>query len=43
MDTGFVMAVVNDKDQHHPDAVKLANQFRNFPTVITNAVLNETA
>ncbi len=43
MDTGFVMAVVNDKDQHHPDAVKLANQFRNFPTVITDAVLNETA
>jgi len=41
MDTGFVMAVVNDKDQYHPDAVKLANRFRNYPTVITDAVLLE--
>ncbi len=41
MDTGFVMAVVNDKDQQHPDAVKLANRFRNYPTVITDAVLLE--
>jgi uncharacterized protein len=41
MDTGFVMAVVNDKDQYHSDAVKLANRFRNYPMVITDAVLLE--
>lgn len=41
MDTGFVMAVVNDQDQYHPTAVKLANQFRNYPMVITDAVLLE--
>ncbi len=41
MDTGFVVALVNDNDQYHQKALKLANQFEGYPTVITDVVLLE--
>jgi predicted nucleic acid-binding protein len=41
MDTGFVVALVNENDQYHQKALKLANQFEGYPTVITDVVLLE--
>ncbi len=41
MDTGFVVALVNENDQYHQKALKLANQFEGYPTVITDVILLE--
>jgi predicted nucleic acid-binding protein len=41
MDTGFIIALVNDNDQYHQKALILADKFEGFPTVITDAVLLE--
>ena len=42
-DTLFVVALVNRRDQYHDMAVELADQFENFPLLITDAVLIEIA
>jgi len=41
MDTGFLIALVNENDQYHQKALRLADKFEGFPTVITDAVLLE--
>ncbi len=41
MDTGFVIALVNEHDQYHQKALKLASKFEGYPTVITDVVLLE--
>jgi predicted nucleic acid-binding protein len=41
MDTGFVVALVNENDQYHQKALKLANQFEGYPTAITDVILLE--
>lgn len=41
IDTAFVIAVVNRKDQYHQEAVKLAERYDGQPLVTTEAVLLE--
>jgi uncharacterized protein len=41
IDTSFVIAVVNRKDQYHGEAVKLAALYDGQPLVTTEAVLLE--
>jgi predicted nucleic acid-binding protein len=43
VDTLFVVALVNRRDQYHAKAVELADQFENHPLLITDAVLIEIA
>jgi hypothetical protein len=41
IDTSFVVALVNEKDQHHNRAVELADLFDGYPLITTDAVLLE--
>jgi predicted nucleic acid-binding protein len=41
VDTSFVVALVNEKDQHHARASELADRFDGQPLIITDAVLLE--
>ncbi len=41
IDTVFVLALVNDRDQYHEKALSLAKQFNNQPLLVTDAVLLE--
>lgn len=41
IDTQFVVALVNRRDQHHQEAVKLADDYAGHPVLITDAVLLE--
>ncbi len=41
IDTSFVVALVNEKDQHHNRAVELADLFDGYPLIISDAVLLE--
>jgi predicted nucleic acid-binding protein len=41
VDTSFVVALVNEKDQHHERASDLAELFDGYPLVTTDAVLLE--
>ena len=41
VDTSFVIAVVNRRDQHHAEAVGLADLYDGEPLVTTEAVLFE--
>lgn len=41
VDTGYILALVNENDQHHTEAVALAEQFDGQPIVITDTVLLE--
>ena len=41
IDTAFVVALVNHKDQYHDQAVELSKKYENDPTLITEAVLLE--
>jgi predicted nucleic acid-binding protein len=41
IDTSFVVALVNEKDQHHDRASELAGLFDAYPLITTNAVLLE--
>ncbi|MEA3642146.1 MAG: type II toxin-antitoxin system VapC family toxin [Lamprobacter sp.] len=41
VDTGYILALVNENDQHHAQAVALSEQFDGHPIVVTNAVLLE--
>jgi hypothetical protein len=39
IDTSFVVALVNEKDQHHNRAAELADLFDGYPLISTDAVL----
>lgn len=41
VDTSFVVALVNERDQHHERAAELADMFDGSPLVTTDAVLVE--
>jgi uncharacterized protein len=41
LDTGYVIALVNPKDQHHVSANALAERYEGFPLLTTSAVLLE--
>jgi predicted nucleic acid-binding protein len=41
VDTSFVVALVNQRDQHHSRALDLASQFEGRPLLTTDAVLLE--
>lgn len=41
VDTGFVLAYVNKKDQHHEAAVQMEHFFTGYPLLTTDAVLLE--
>ena len=41
VDTGYILALVNENDQHHAQAIALSEQFEDRPIVVTNAVLLE--
>ena len=41
VDTSFVVALVNKRDQYHEQAVELSNTFESYPVITTDAVLLE--
>lgn len=41
VDTSFVVALVNKKDQYHSQAIELASRFDKRPLVTTDAILLE--
>jgi len=41
IDTGFILALVNKKDQYHQKAIELANKFESNSWLMTEAVLLE--
>ncbi len=41
VDTLFIVALINKRDQYHPKALELAQQLDNYPLITTDAVLLE--
>ena len=41
VDTGYILALVNENDQFHAEAIALSEQFDGQPVVVTDAVLLE--
>ena len=41
VDTGYVIALINEDDQHHARAVVLSQRYEGHPLVTTDAVLLE--
>jgi predicted nucleic acid-binding protein len=41
VDTGYVIALINQNDQYHHQAQRLAEQYEGYPLVTTDAVLLE--
>ena len=41
VDTGYILALVNENDQHHAQALALSEQFDGQPIIVTDAVLLE--
>jgi predicted nucleic acid-binding protein len=41
VDTLFVIALINPRDQHHSKAAELATRYENHPLLVTDAVLLE--
>ncbi len=41
VDSGFVIALINQRDQYHQRALELADKFEGYPLLITDAVLLE--
>lgn len=41
VDTGYILALVNESDQHHAEAVALSQKYDGQPIVVTDAVLLE--
>lgn len=43
IDTSFIIALINERDQYHKQALDLADRYMDQPIVITDAVLLEIA
>jgi len=41
IDTGYILALVNENDQHHAEALALSERYDGQPVVVTDAVLLE--
>lgn len=41
VDTGYVIALINQTDQHHQQALQLADHYEGTPIVTTDAILLE--
>lgn len=41
LDTAFVVALINERDQYHQQADEATNKYEGFPLLTTNAVLLE--
>jgi predicted nucleic acid-binding protein len=41
VDTLFIVASINQRDQYHQKALELAKAFENYPLITTDAVLLE--
>lgn len=41
VDTGFVIALTNQRDQYYQQASELANRFEGYPLLVTDVVLLE--
>lgn len=41
VDTGYVIALINQRDQYHQQASELANRFEGYPLLVTDAILLE--
>jgi uncharacterized protein len=41
IDTLFVIALINRRDQYHQQALELAEQFEGYPLLVTDAVFLE--
>ncbi len=41
MDTGYVIALINQTDQYHQQALQLAAQYNGIPVITTDAILLE--
>ncbi|MBK1704627.1 type II toxin-antitoxin system VapC family toxin [Halochromatium glycolicum] len=41
IDTGYILALVNEADQHHAEALAFSERFDGQPVVVTDAVLLE--
>ncbi|WP_201215679.1 hypothetical protein [Halochromatium roseum] len=41
IDTGYILALVNENDQQHAEALALSQRFDGHPVVVTDAVLLE--
>jgi len=38
VDTWFIVALINKRDQYHQNALELAKQFENYPLITTDAI-----
>jgi len=43
VDTSFIVALINERDQYHEQAIKLADQYDGQPLVVTDVVLLEVS
>ncbi len=41
VDTGYIIALINQSDQHHQQALQLADRYEGVPVITTEAVLLE--
>jgi predicted nucleic acid-binding protein len=41
VDTLFIVALINTRDQYHLKALELAQQFESYPLITTDAILLE--
>jgi uncharacterized protein len=41
IDTLFVIALINRRDQYHQQALDLSEQFERYPLLVTDAILLE--
>lgn len=41
VDTLFIVALINKRDQHHQKALELSEEFENYPLITTDAVFLE--
>jgi uncharacterized protein len=41
VDTWFIVALINKRDQYHQKALALAKQFENYPLITTDAIFLE--
>jgi hypothetical protein len=41
VDTLFIIALINKRDQYHPKALQVAQQYQNYPLITTDAIFLE--